>query len=95
MEVKIGVQHAPRELVVETDASPEDIEAQLAEAVSASSLFVLHRHPRPPHRGPRRQDRVRRDRRRRRGSRRLPLTPPPGPGPSGVPRRAHHPSGGR
>lgn len=39
MEVKIGVQHAPRELVVETDASPEDIEAQLAEAVSSSSLF--------------------------------------------------------
>ena len=39
MEVKIGVQHAPRELVVETDASPEDIEAQLTEAVTSSSLF--------------------------------------------------------
>jgi hypothetical protein len=39
VEVKIGVQHAPRELVVETDASPEDIEAQLTEAVTSSSLF--------------------------------------------------------
>ena len=29
MEVKIGVQHAPRELVVETDISPEDVEKQL------------------------------------------------------------------
>ena len=41
MEVKIGVEHAPRELVVETNASPEDIEAQLAEAVSSSTLFVF------------------------------------------------------
>jgi hypothetical protein len=41
VEVKIGVQHAPRELVVETNASPEEIEAQLAEAVSSSSLFVF------------------------------------------------------
>lgn len=41
MEVKIGVQHAPRELVVETNASPEEIEAQLAEAVSSSTLFVF------------------------------------------------------
>ncbi|MBA3780414.1 MAG: DUF3107 family protein, partial [Nocardioides sp.] len=26
MEVKIGVLHAPRELVVETDATAEDVE---------------------------------------------------------------------
>ena len=41
MEVKIGVQHSPRELVVETHASPEDIEAQLTEAVKTSGLFVF------------------------------------------------------
>jgi hypothetical protein len=41
VEVKIGVEHAPRELVVETDASPEDIEAQLAEAISSSGLFAF------------------------------------------------------
>lgn len=41
MEVKIGVEHAPRELVVETDASPEDIEAQLAEAIASSGLFAF------------------------------------------------------
>lgn len=41
MELKIGVQHAPRELVVETDAKPEDIEKQLAEAVASDGLFVF------------------------------------------------------
>ncbi|KRF30267.1 DUF3107 domain-containing protein [Nocardioides sp. Soil805] len=41
MEVKIGVEHAPRELVVETDASPEDIESQLAEAIASSGLFAF------------------------------------------------------
>jgi hypothetical protein len=41
VEVKIGVEHAPRELVVETNASAEDIEAQLTEAVTSSGLFVF------------------------------------------------------
>lgn len=41
MEVKIGVQHAPRELVVETDISPEDFEAQLTEAVSSDGLLTF------------------------------------------------------
>lgn len=41
MEVKIGVQHAPRELVVETDATPEDLEAQLAEAVREGGLLAF------------------------------------------------------
>ncbi|MEO5662377.1 MAG: DUF3107 domain-containing protein [Nocardioides sp.] len=41
MEVKIGVQHAPRELVVETDVSPEDFEAQLTEAVSSDGLLAF------------------------------------------------------
>ncbi len=41
MEVKIGVQHAPRELIVETDISPEDFEAQLTEAVSSDGLLAF------------------------------------------------------
>ena len=41
MEVKIGVQHAPRELVVETDISPDDFEAQLKEAVSSEGLLAF------------------------------------------------------
>ncbi len=42
MEVKIGVQHAPRELVVDTDATPEDIEARLTEAMSANGVFRVN-----------------------------------------------------
>ena len=34
MEVKIGVRHAPRELVVETSDSAEDVEAALAAALA-------------------------------------------------------------
>jgi hypothetical protein len=41
MEVKIGVQHAPRELVVDTSESPEDIENKLAEAVAGDGTFGL------------------------------------------------------
>jgi len=44
VEVKIGIQSIPRELVVETDASAEDIERDLAAALSAkgdSALLVL------------------------------------------------------
>ena len=39
VEIKIGVQHAQRELVVDTDATPEDIETRLAEAMSAHGVF--------------------------------------------------------
>jgi len=42
VEVKIGVQHAPRELVVDTDATPEDIEARLTEAMSANGVFRVN-----------------------------------------------------
>jgi len=41
MEVKIGVQHAPRELVVETTESAEDVEAALNEALAAGSTLAL------------------------------------------------------
>ena len=41
MEVKIGVQNAPRELVVDTTESPEEVEQRLASAVADGSPFVL------------------------------------------------------
>ena len=34
MEVKIGVQYAPRELVIESAQSPADVEATVVEAIS-------------------------------------------------------------
>ncbi len=41
MEVKVGIQMAPRELVVETDASAEDIERALTDALIDGRVFVL------------------------------------------------------
>ena len=41
MEVKIGIQMAPRELVVETDASAAEIQQALATAVADGTVFVL------------------------------------------------------
>ena len=41
MEVKIGIQSIPRELMLETNASPEEIERSLAKALSDGGLFVL------------------------------------------------------
>ena len=41
MEVKIGIQSIPRELVVETNASPEEVERSLAKALSDGGLFIL------------------------------------------------------
>jgi Protein of unknown function (DUF3107) len=41
VEVKIGIQSIPRELVLETRASPEEIERSLAKALSDGGLFVL------------------------------------------------------
>lgn len=35
MEVKIGIQHAPRELVVDTNDSGDDVEKLIADAVGA------------------------------------------------------------
>lgn len=34
MEVKIGVQHAPREIVVDTDESTEELQRRLHEALA-------------------------------------------------------------
>jgi hypothetical protein len=41
VEVKIGIQSIPRELVLETRASPEEIERSLTKALSDGGLFVL------------------------------------------------------
>jgi hypothetical protein len=44
VEVKIGIQSIPRELVVDTDATVEEIERDLAAALSAPdghTLFAL------------------------------------------------------
>jgi hypothetical protein len=41
VEVKIGVQNAQRELVVETDSTPDDIEARLTEAMAGNGVLRL------------------------------------------------------
>jgi uncharacterized protein DUF3107 len=42
VEVKIGVQYAPRELTVETTSSPDEVEKLLHEALRADfGLFTL------------------------------------------------------
>ena len=42
MEVKIGIQSAPRELVFETDAEADEVEAALRAAVDIrAGVFVL------------------------------------------------------
>jgi len=41
VEVKIGIQHSPRELVVDTDEKPESIEKLVSEAVSSEGVLTL------------------------------------------------------
>jgi hypothetical protein len=41
VEVKIGIQSVPRELVVETKSSSEEVERALAAAVADGGVFVL------------------------------------------------------
>jgi hypothetical protein len=41
VEVKIGIQSIPRELVVETNVPAEKVESALAEALASGGLFVL------------------------------------------------------
>ncbi|MFD7920212.1 DUF3107 domain-containing protein [Streptomyces sp. NPDC059740] len=40
MEVKIGVQHAPREIVLESGQSAEDVERAVAEALGGTSQLL-------------------------------------------------------
>jgi len=41
VEVKIGVQHAPREMTLDPDESQEDVEKKVAEALVSGSLLTL------------------------------------------------------
>ncbi|MET9804822.1 DUF3107 domain-containing protein [Streptomyces sp. NPDC006368] len=40
MEVKIGVQHAPREIVLESGQSAEDVEAAVANALAGKAQLL-------------------------------------------------------
>ncbi len=42
MEVKIGVQHASRELVLDTDQSSDEIEKAVAHALEGQGLLTLN-----------------------------------------------------
>jgi hypothetical protein len=42
VEVKVGIQMAPRELVVDTTGSAEEVERALTEALADDKVFVLH-----------------------------------------------------
>lgn len=44
MEVKIGVQHAARELLVETDETLENVEKMVAEAVGSGGVISITDH---------------------------------------------------
>jgi hypothetical protein len=41
MEVKIGVQHAPREVVLETNETRDDVEKQVADAVKNGGTLAI------------------------------------------------------
>jgi hypothetical protein len=41
VEVKIGIQMAPRELVVETESAVEDVKQALTAALADKTLFVI------------------------------------------------------
>ena len=41
MEVKIGVQHAPREIVLETKETSADIEKQVVDAVKNNGTLAI------------------------------------------------------
>ena len=41
MEVKIGVQHSPRELIIDSPKTPDEIEAEVSAAMSGSSKTGL------------------------------------------------------
>ncbi|WP_101650852.1 DUF3107 domain-containing protein [Brevibacterium ihuae] len=41
MEIRIGVQHAPRELVIESTATAEEITEQVSSALSGSGVLGL------------------------------------------------------
>lgn len=40
MEIKIGVQHTPREIVLESGQSPEEVESAVKEALSGTTKLL-------------------------------------------------------
>jgi hypothetical protein len=42
MEVKIGVQHAPREVVLETNQTVEDVQKQVEDAVKDGGTLAIN-----------------------------------------------------
>ncbi|MFM6967387.1 MAG: DUF3107 domain-containing protein [Microbacteriaceae bacterium] len=42
MEIRIGIQHAPRELSFETESTPADINAQLTAALATGGVLNLN-----------------------------------------------------
>jgi hypothetical protein len=44
VEVKIGVQHVSRDLVIETEESAESIEKLVAEAIGSDGMLALNDH---------------------------------------------------
>ncbi len=44
MEVKIGIQSVPRELVLETDTSADEVATALEDAVAKRGVFTLLDH---------------------------------------------------
>ncbi len=41
MEIKIGIQSIPRELVLESPSSPDEVERSLMTALSNGGMFVI------------------------------------------------------
>ena len=65
MEVKIGIQHAPRELVVDTDETADAVEKMVADAVGSEGVLALTDSKGRKVIVPAATHRLRRDRRRR------------------------------
>jgi len=42
VEVKIGVQHAPRELILDTNDTADEVEHALTTAIEQGGVFVLN-----------------------------------------------------
>ena len=72
MEVKIGIQHAPRELTVDCQEDQQTVESKVTAALPDGVLSLTDTAGPQDHRA-RRPDRLRRDRWRRHRHRRLPL----------------------
>ncbi len=71
VEVKIGVQYAAREIVVESSQTPEAVEELITAAVKGRWPVDARGRARPPGLNPGREARLRRDRRSERAQGRL------------------------